>query len=329
MSSEPSKPRRIVHPRRVLALGATAAVLGAAAEAAPMTSIWAGAQSLVRQVAAEGEGEAAGSGLQEAEGGDAIESEGEGASAGGEGQGASAADAEAEGEAGRSPEAEGEGEGSSAEGEGEGAAVSREGESEGGGRGPAPAVAQSRGLLVVDGLLRAAEALRDAGEAGADALIEEAAETAEHQTDGALTGELPEAIEGLEGAATADGFDAVRRRIAAAQAKLDAADRLEALPMALRTAAEDYAAAVPDDAVADRTEYLEAFGIFRAVRTELEALTGVDDADAADIARKMLGLLDEAEAAFDGPSGEAIATPDASLLYGAAARMELLALKLR
>ncbi|RYH11321.1 hypothetical protein [Tropicimonas sp. IMCC6043] len=147
MSTDGIKPRRVVEARRVLALGASAAVLGAASGAAPMTPTWITPKSLVHQVDAEGEGSEA-----------PVEAEGEAESGG---------DAESE------------------SGEGGEGAVSAEGESEGGDA-TAEASDRSGTLVVIGGLLRAAEALRAAGYPEAGALVEEAAEAAEHGLDGAL-----------------------------------------------------------------------------------------------------------------------------------------------
>lgn len=301
MPEQNNKPRRVVTARRALALGASAAVLGAAADAAAPTTTWTHAQSFVHRVSSEGEGAS-------------TKIEGEG----GEGGASSHA-------------AESEGEGASAESEGGGAATAAVsgGESEGGGGGPEAAVAQSRDLVLIGGLLRAAEALRAGGEDGADHLIEEAAEKAEHDLHGELAEELYETIEELEHAGSADAFAPVYARLAEELAEGEAADRVKALPLALRVAAEDYADAISDGKVSDRTEYLEALGIYRAVGAEVEALAGSDDAEVAAVAAAMQAQLDEAAAAFDGPAGQNIETPDASLLYAAAARMELAGLKLR
>ncbi|RYH11320.1 hypothetical protein [Tropicimonas sp. IMCC6043] len=97
----------------------------------------------------------------------------------------------------------------------------------------------------------------------------------------------------------------------------------------LRQAGGAYAEAVADGAVTDRTEYLEALGFYQAVGAELEALSGAGDANLAEVVAMMQASLEDAAPAFGGLSGEGIATPDASLIYGAAARMELAALRLR
>ncbi|GAD57678.1 hypothetical protein MBELCI_3730 [Limimaricola cinnabarinus LL-001] len=100
MSTITRKPRRVVIARRVLALGASAAMIGSTAGAASVATDLSNPQGLVHQIEAEGEGAVE------------IEAEGEGA-------------AEAEGERG-AIEVEGEGEGAAkAEGEGEGAVEGR------------------------------------------------------------------------------------------------------------------------------------------------------------------------------------------------------------
>ncbi|WP_370161737.1 hypothetical protein [Limimaricola soesokkakensis] len=358
MSTITRKPRRVVTARRVLALGASAAMIGSTPGAASVATDLSDPQGLVHQIEAEGEGaveiEAEGEGAAEAEGeGGAIEVEGEGegaVEAEGEGEGAVEAEGEAEGEGDGAVEAEGEGEGTveaegegegavEAEGEGEGAveaegegegeaAAAGEGESEGGSSALEPALAHARSLLVIDGLLRAAEAQRGSGEDAAE-LIEEAAELAEHGLEGALAGELYERIEELEAAADDQGFAELHERLAAARAEATAADRLEAISLGLRAAGEHYAEAVTDGAVSDRTEYLEAFGIYEAVMAEADALAASDEAAIAEVGAEVRAQLEEAGAAFGGSAGEDIATPEASLLHAAAARVELSALKLR
>lgn len=324
MSTITRKPRRVVTARRVLALGASAAMIGSTAGAASVATDLSNPHGLVHQIEAEGEGaveiEAEGEGAAEAEGEQgAIEVEGEGEGA-----------AEAEGEGEGAVKAEDEGEGAvEAEGEGEGeAAATGEGESEGGSSALEPALAHARSLLVIDGLLRAAEAQRGSGEDAAE-LIEEAAELAEHGLEGSLAGELYERIEELEAAADDQGFTELHERLAAARAEATAADRLEAISLGLRAAGEHYAEAVTDGAVSDRTEYLEAFGIYEAVKAEADALAASNEAAVAEVGAEVRAQLEEAGAAFGGLAGEDITTPESSLLHAAAARVELSALKLR
>ncbi|MCZ4262232.1 hypothetical protein O4G76_15425 [Limimaricola sp. G21655-S1] len=354
MSTITRKPRRVVTARRVLALGASAAMIGSTAGAASVATDLSDPQGLVHQIEAEGEGaveiETEGEGAAEAEGErGAIEVEGEGeGAAGAEGEGEGAVEVEgegsveAEGDGEGAVEADGEGEGAvEAEGEGEGAVEAEgameaegeadaagEGESEGGSSALEPALAHARSLLVIDGLLRAAEAQRGSGEDAAE-LIEEAAELAEHGLEGALAGELYERIEELEAAADDQGFAELHERLAAARAEATAADRLEAISLGLRAAGEHYAEAVTDGAVSDRTEYLEAFGIYEAVKAEADALAASDEAAVAEVGAEVRAQIEEAGAAFGGSAGEDIATPEASLLHAAAARVELSALKLR
>lgn len=321
MTKDSPKPRRLVTAHRVLALGASAALLGTSAAAAPMSPVWSAPQSPVHRVSGDGEGEGDQARI-EAEGeGDATQVEGEG-----EGEGDEAR-VEAEGEG------EGEGEASGAEAEGEGDAVVAappEGEAEGGGAGPEAGVIQSRELLEVDGLLRAAIALRDAGETeAADAMIEEAAEKAEHDLSAPLADTLYAAIKALKGTGAAPGFAPVQDEIAQELAAAAPRDHLTALPMALRAAAELYGAAISDGAVSDKGKYLEAYGLFGAVRADVEALAAGGEGAVAALAGEMLAQVDAAAPAFGGPDGTGIATPEASLLYGAAARIELAALKLR
>ncbi|MFZ3583309.1 hypothetical protein ACOI1H_14210 [Loktanella sp. DJP18] len=299
MSTITRKPRRVVTARRVLALSASAAMLSSAVGAASVAAELSEPQSLIHQVEAEGEA--------------AVEGEGDvGAEAEGEGEGA----VEAEGEGKGALEAEGE------------AATAGEGESEGGSSMLKPALTQARNLLVIDGLLRAAETQRQIGEDAA-VLIEEAAKMAEHGLEGALASELYEQIEELETASGDQGFADLRERLAAARAEAMAADRLEAISLGLRAAGEHYAEAVSDGAVSDRTNYLEAFGIYEAVKAEADALATSDEAAVAEVGTEVRAQLEDAGAAFGGPAGEDIATPEASLLHAAAARVEFSALKLQ
>lgn len=303
MSSFNGTPRRVTA-RRVLALGATsAAVLGGAAAAAPVPPRWVEGHGLVQRAAAEGEG---------AESAVAAESEGEGHEAGAESEGeGEAAAPEAKPEADAAPTVDG--------GENEGAA----------GPEAAPEVLRARALVVIAGRLRAAQALSVTGGADVADLVEEAAESAEHDLAEPLADSLYDQIGALETGGSMADPAAVLDQLATAGDDLAPADRIEAMPMALRSAAGEYEQAFEDGKLTDRTAYLEAWGIFQGIQATLDRLAGAGDARASQVAAKMRDQLAEAGAAFGGPEAADIADPDASLLYGVAARMEFTALTLR
>lgn len=283
----------------------------------------------------EGEGETAGTGGEgEGEAEAAAAGEGEGAPAtGGEGEGESAAGSggEGEGESAAGSGGEGEGEGESAAGSG--------GEGEGGTAGLAPDVAFLTDLAFMEGHLRAGLALYEAGDLSAAKThmghpIEEKYEAVAARLDRLGYGELREQITALAAAAEAEEpyekiaemFGKVRQTHEEVRTNFDAADQLKSFAALTRVAADEYAIAVEGGTLANVKEYHDAWGFMRVIEAEAGELAASDDAKASDAAEAIVEQVEAAGAAFGDLQGQGDYEKDPSILYAAAARMELTAL---
>lgn len=143
---------------------------------------------------------------------------------------------------------------------------------------------------------------------------------------------LAVAVEGGQPVAEADAafeaaLQAIERTRAAANG--DLAARLAAVTGLVRTAAEEYEIGVTDGRISDPHEYQDAWGFVQAAKAQM---AGLDEADRQrmgqgyDEITAELDALDEAWPAVVPPDS---VTTDASLLYAAAARIEIAALGAR
>ena len=94
----------------------------------------------------------------------------------------------------------------------------------------------------------------------------------------------------------------------------------------VRIAAEEYDIGVVDGEIANLHEYQDAWGFVQVARDELRQVAEGDDPKAAAAAEEMLAELEAAGPLFPAIVPEGPMTADSSLLWGAAARMELAAL---
>ncbi|RMH53480.1 MAG: hypothetical protein D6686_00590 [Alphaproteobacteria bacterium] len=228
-------------------------------------------------------------------------------------------------------QAEGEGQAIEGEGEGgEGTAASLEGD-----------VAFLHDIGFMEGHIRAGLALYRAGDRAAavthmghpikekyDAVAERLERLGEgHQRD--LIVALAEAAEaGAEPSEIEAQAEAVFGEFAEVRERFPAADRLAALVALTRTAAEEYAEALGEGRVSDLHEYQDAWGFLQAVAAEARALGESGSQAVHEAAEEILEQLGATEAAFGNLQGEGAFEADPSILYGAAARMELAALAL-
>lgn len=215
------------------------------------------------------------------------------------------------------------------------------GEGEGGATVLAPAVALARDLSFTLGHLRAGLALYEAGDlAGAKAhmgrpLVDRQAAApslAEHGPEGLAQAlaTLAEAVENEVPLAEVQAHvDRVTALIAQAEAGISPKDRIKALITVTRTAGGEYAAATEGGKVTDLEEYQSSWGFVQAVREELTSLAQSDDPALAKVAQKMLDALAATDKVFGDLHGQGDFEVDASNIYGAAARMELAAARLR
>ncbi|APX90431.1 hypothetical protein BV394_12410 [Brevirhabdus pacifica] len=301
---------------------------------------------------AEGEGEAGEEAHAEAEGegeaGEEAHAEGEGEGEAGE---EAHAEGEGEGEAGEEAHAEGEGEGegeeahAEAEGEGEAApAAAAEGESEGGSSEKGDAVTFQRDMGFMAGHLRAGLALYELGDLEAAKThmghpIEEKYEAVAEELEEMGRGELRGDIEALAAAVERDAelaevqglFDTVITNLEGARDQAGGGPRARLLALAglTRIAAEEYAVGTKDGKIANLHEYQDSWGFLRSVEAEAQRLSQDGNADVAKAAGRILELVGELDTAYGDMQGLGEMNIDPSLLYGAAARMELAAMAVR
>lgn len=241
-------------------------------------------------------------------------------------------------------QAEGEGEGEAAasgEGEGEGeASAGGEGEGEGSASLP-PDVAFLSGLSFMEGHIRAGLTLYEAGDLEAARThvghpIEEkydaVADTLEELGLARLRGE----IEALAAAAESGAdyaelealFETVRATHEEARANFTPAQQVAGLVALTRTAGDEYTVAVEGGEISNLHEYQDSWGFLRVVETEAEQMVESDDAAIAGVGEALLEQVAATGPAFGDIQGEGDFEMEPSILYGAAARMDIAALEL-
>lgn len=126
-------------------------------------------------------------------------------------------------------------------------------------------------------------------------------------------------------------FDAAIARIqaAAAASPSNAGDRVMALVELGRIAAGDYSAGVNNGIIVDLAEYQDSWGFIQTIQAQADVLATSKDANLAAAAAKIKDLLDGIKPAYGDLQAKGIAEYDPSLVYGAAARMEIVALGLK
>ncbi|MEH6787427.1 MAG: hypothetical protein V7673_08895 [Paracoccus sp. (in: a-proteobacteria)] len=330
---------RSITPKRIVALGGAAAMVIGTPLMAQAERIEGRSSYVIAQAEGEGEGGAAEAPVNAEGEGEASAAEGEGKGAEGEGEGGSVA-AEGEGEAAAS---EGEGEAAASEGEGEAAASEGEGggegEGEGGGAAIDPDVAFLTDLGFMEGHLRAGLALYEAGDLSAAKThmghpIEEKYEAVAKRLDQLGYGDLREQISALAAAAEAEDsyekiaemFGKVRQTHEEVRTNFDAADQLKSFAALTRVAADEYAIAVEGGTLANVKEYHDAWGFMRVIQAEAGELAASDDASTSDAAAAIVEQAEAAGSAFGDLQGQGDYEKDPSILYAAAARMELASL---
>lgn len=245
-----------------------------------------------------------------------------------------------EGEGSALGEGEGESEGSaSGEGEGEGSA-SGEGEGEGGSGGD-PELALQRDMSFMEGHMRAGLALYEAGDLAAakthmgHPIEEKYGAVADPLADRGFD-QLRAQIEAVAAATEAeapfeevrDAFDAARATMEDVRSDMSPRDQLLGLAALIRVAGDEYTVAVEGGEISNLHEYQDSWGFLRVVQAELEQMMASDDATLAHVAEESLDILAATDAAFGDIQGDGDMTLDPSILYGAAARIELEALEL-
>ncbi|MEI4232416.1 hypothetical protein [Roseovarius sp. D22-M7] len=227
----------------------------------------------------------------------------------------------------RLAQASGEGEASAGgEGEGEGSA------------GLAPETAFLSALGFMEGHLRAGLALYEAGDL-------EAAKThmghpIEEKYD-AVADQLAElGLEGMKGdlealAAATEAekpftevsslFDTVHAGIEQARAEYTPARQVDGLIALTRVAGDEYKVAVAGGEVSNLHEYQDSWGFLRTIEHEARQMAESDDPAVAEVGTAILEQVEATGAAFGDLQGEGSFEMEPSILYGAAARMDLAA----
>lgn len=197
-------------------------------------------------------------------------------------------------------------------------------------------------LGFMQGHLRAGLALYQAGDLAAAKThmghpIEEKYEAVEHDLEERGFGELEKAIKDLARTAEAEAptaeVEKQYNRVDAMLAKVRAASpggemaRLKSLSLLTRIAADEYSVAVKGGTVSNLHEYQDSWGFLREVAAQADELATSSDAGVAAAAREIGALVAGLDVAYGDIQGKGEMTMDPDLLYGAAARMELAALK--
>lgn len=224
-------------------------------------------------------------------------------------------------------QASGEGEASAGgEGEGEGAA------------GLAPATAFLSGLGFMEGHIRAGLALYEAGDLEAAKThmghpIEEKYDAvADRLAELGLDG-MKSDLEALAAATEAEKpfaevaslFDGVHAGIEQARAEYTPAEQVDGLIALTRVAGDEYKVAVAGGEVSNLHEYQDSWGFLRTIEHEAREMAESDDPAVADVGAAILEQVEATGAAYGDLQGEGSFRMEPSILYGAAARMDLAA----
>jgi hypothetical protein len=238
----------------------------------------------------------------------------------------------------------------SGEGGGEGAAMSGEGaasgegagsgEGEGGSAGD-PEQTLQRDMSFMEGHMRAGLKLYEAGDLAAakthmgHPIEEKYGAVADPLADRGFD-RLRKQIEAVAVATEAeapfadvrDAFEAARATMEEVRAGMSPRDQMLGLAALIRVAGDEYTVAVEGGEISNLHEYQDSWGFLRVVQTELEQMEASKDDALAHVAEESLAFLKLTDDAFGDIQGQGEMTLDPSILYGAAARIELEALEL-
>jgi hypothetical protein len=125
----------------------------------------------------------------------------------------------------------------------------------------------------------------------------------------------------------ATAADAVFAGLAAAHNGATPADEMKAAETLVRIAFDDFSAGVADGVVDAPQEYRDAWGFVEVARGSMAILAASDDTTVAGAGTAALAALTPAAALFPGLNAQTVPN-DASILAGAAARIEIAGLRL-
>jgi len=225
-----------------------------------------------------------------------------------------------------------------AAGEGEG-----EGEGEGGeGAVLDPTATLMRDLGFMQGHLRAGLVLYEAGDMDAarthmghpikekyDAVAAPLAERGLDRLKAEITALADAAEAGAPMAEISQLYDRVAATIDEARAGAPVAHRIAGLIALTRVAGDEYTVATEGGKLANLHEYQDSWGFLQVVRDRLSGMTGDSDADVAKAAQKMLDAVKGTDAVYGDLQGQGDFEMDPGVIFGAAARMEFAAVRLK
>lgn len=222
-------------------------------------------------------------------------------------------------------------------GEGEG-----EGEGEGGAAAMDPDVRFLRDLSFIEGHLRAGLALYRAGDLTAAKThmghpIKEKYDAVAERVQAEGRGELKTRIialadaaeAGKDAAEVAAQFDLVKVMIDEMRGASAPKKQIMGLIALTRIAGDEYTVATEGGSISNLHEYQDSWGFMQVVADEVDALTASDDTAVAGVADKLKGYVAATDEVFGDLQGQGDFTLDSGVLYGAAARMELAAARLK
>lgn len=203
-----------------------------------------------------------------------------------------------------------------------------------------PEVVLLRDLGRIEGSLMTALELYEQGDIAAAQNHFAQAVSGEFDTATGLLAEKGQALDqliSLEDAATAQQpLDALRLATAEVQTALEAIrsdssafQQTTALVALMRFAAERYSIATAKNTVTNLYEYQASWGFLNVIKTQATTMTQSDNSSVAKAGTKILGYLAATAPAFGDMMGQGITDMRASLIYGAAARIELASIGLQ
>ena len=227
------------------------------------------------------------------------------------------------------------------EGEGEGdAVIVAEGEGEGAVAASSPAAFLS-GLAFMEGHMTAGLALYEEGDLAAAKThighpIKEKYDAVAKGLEQAGFGNLKAQISDLAAAAEAEAefgeierrFAKVRKTLAAVRADFTAFQQAAGLIDLTRVAGAEYAVAVDGGQISNLHEYQDSWGFLRVVEAEARKMTKSDDTEVAGVGQAFIAQIEVTNAVFGDLQGKGLFRMEPSVIYGAAARMELAAARL-
>ncbi|WP_026380213.1 hypothetical protein [Afifella pfennigii] len=222
-------------------------------------------------------------------------------------------------------------------------ATGGEGEGEGEGEGARldPTVVLLRDLGFIEGHLRAGMALYEAGDREAARThmghpIEEKYDAVAQPLEERALERLRSEILALAKASEADApfaeleplFAAVRATIEEARGQTTAREQIKGLAELTRIAGAEYQIGLEGGTVSNLHEYQDAWGFLRVVETEARQMAESDDPEIAEAGTRILGHLAATDATFGDLQGQGDFEVDPSRLFGAAARIDIVALRI-